>query len=696
MDKKVWMYVSLAFVFSIVARLIWVYQFKDFSNFIWNGQFMINTNDGYFWAEGARDILNGFHQPNDLSPIARAISKLTAFFAYILPFSFESIIFYIPMVLSSLVVIPMVLIANNFKRVEIGFVAALLASVAWSYYNRTMVGYFDTDMLNIVFPMFLLWSLDASFRTREDKYLLFTAFEIIFYRDWYSQSYSLIFAFFGLILLYALVYERKNLYMYKLLTIILLSMVGLSLVVKIFIVIGVYFLYKKGQFDKYIYWIFGFAFLLFLATGGFAPIWDQLKGYVFRDSVKSIGGNLKLHFFSVAQTVREAGQIPFKTFANRISGSTITFFLSCIGYLLFVFRYRTMLLGLPLVGLGFLALFGGLRFTIYAVPVMAFGMAYLLFFIVDYLKNTKIKALIVSVCTIAVLYPNIKHIIAYKVPTVFSKREVSVLEKLKHIASREDYVVSWWDFGYPIRYYADVKTLIDGGKHTGEVNFPVSYMLTHSQEDAAKLARLDVEYTERAFYYKKDNPDINRSYIENMTLDYGFKDTNDFLDALKTDIKLPKKTRDIYFYLPFRMMGIFPTVARFSSLDLMSGNTIRRPFFYQTNRFREKNGILNLSHGISFNQKNGTLRVGNQTVPLRAFYLTYYGKNGKLVKQRQVLYENANISIVYMRSYRTFLVLDQDMLNSLYIQLFVFDNYDKKLFEPVILTPNAKVYKLKI
>ncbi len=710
-ENKAYIYIALAFIFSVLIRLIWVYQFKDTGNFMWNGQFMINTNDGYFWAEGARDLLSGIHQPHDLSPVGTAASQLTFILAKILPFSFESVIFYMPSFISSLVVIPMVLIAKSLGRIEFGFIAALLASIAWSYYNRTMVGYYDTDMLNIVFPTFMLWALVSAFRSNEDKYILFAGLEIVAYRWWYPQSYSLEFAFFGLILLYTLVYNRKNIYYYKLLAMMLFAMMGLPDLVRLAAVIFVYILYKSKKADAYMYYVLGLAFVLFLFTGGFAPIWGQLKGYVFKDSIKVTEDTLPLHFFSVMQTVREAGKIPFETFANRISGHTITFVLSIIGYILMVLRYRVMLLGLPMLGLGFLAYVGGLRFTIYAVPISAFGISYLLFFLSDYLKkflvegksNFYIRTIFILLGTFAFLYPNIKHVIGYKVPTVFSKQEVGVLDKLKHIAKREDYVVSWWDYGYPIRYYADVKTLGDGGKHSGEVNFPLSYMLTNPQLESAKLARLDVEYTEKDFKISDANLDKSsdkqvklQSIMAQMTLDYGFKDTNDFLAALKTDIKLPKKTRDIYFYLPFRMMNIFPTVAMFSNLDLMSGNTIRRPFFYKTNRFREKNGIINLANGIYFNQKKGLIKVGKQEVPVRDFYITAYDKNKKLIRQRKVFNEKANISIIYMKSYNTFLVLDNAMLNSLYIQLFVFNNYDENLFTPVILNPNAKVYRLKI
>jgi dolichyl-diphosphooligosaccharide--protein glycosyltransferase/undecaprenyl-diphosphooligosaccharide--protein glycosyltransferase len=703
-DKKVWIYIGVAFIFSILVRLIWVYQFSGTQSFMWNGQFMINTNDGYFWAEGARDLLSGVSQENDLSPITRAASQLTAFFAYILPFSFESVIFYIPAFLSSLVVIPMILIAKSLKRVELGFVAALLTSIAWSYYNRTMVGYFDTDMLNIVFPVFLLWSLILAFRSSEEKYLLFTALEIVAYRWWYPQSYSLEFAFFGLILLYTLVYQRKNLYNYKLLTIMLFAMMGLPGLIRLVSVLVVYGLYKSKKLDAYMFYLLGLAFSLFLLTGGFSPIWAQLEGYVFKDSIKIVGEDLQLHFFSVMQTVREAGQIPFETFANRISGHTSTFVLSCIGYALMVFRYPVMLLGLPLIGLGFLASVGGLRFTIYAIPVLAFGIAYLIFTCSDYLKrflvegksSLTIRTVFVATCTAAILYPNILHVISYKVPTVFSKQEVSVLDKLKNSANREDYVVSWWDYGYPLRYYSDVKTLIDGGKHSGAVNFPVSYILTNRQQVSAKLARLDVEYTEKSFNLDENNTDKNRTNIANMTLDFGFKDTNDFLTSLSTDIKLPSKTRDIYLYLPFRMMGILPTVARFSNIDLMNGNTIRQPFFYQTHRFKDEKDMLDLANGVLFNKKTGMLKLGEKEVPVKKFFTTAYDKEGKLIRQRQMMHKEAKLSIIYMRSYSTFLVLDDAMLNSLYIQLFVFENYDKNLFEPVILNPNAKVFRLKI
>jgi len=188
-NQKTVLLILLAFIFSFSIRLIWVEQFSTAEQFKFNNQFMINTNDGYYYAEGARDILAGKTEAtNDLSPITSAPSILTAAIAKILPLSFETILFYMPAFFGSLLVIPIILIGRLLNNLEIGFIAALIGSIAWSYYNRTMIGYYDTDLLNIVLPTFLLWSLIWAVDTKKPIYLLITAIEILVYRWWYPQS----------------------------------------------------------------------------------------------------------------------------------------------------------------------------------------------------------------------------------------------------------------------------------------------------------------------------------------------------------------------------------------------------------------------------------------------------------------------------------------------------------------------------
>ena len=105
---------------------------------------------------------------------------------------------------------------------------------------------------------------------------------------------------------------------------------------------------------------------------------------------------------------------------------------------------------------------------------------------------------------------------------------------------------------------------------------------------------------------------------------------------------------------------------------------------------------LSLKENIFLDKRTSQLTIGRQTTPIRRFVVTQYDKSMKLHKDVKLVNFTSDISVIYMSNYNTFLTLDEKTYNSLYIQLMVFENYDKNLFEPVILSPNAKVYKLKI
>ena len=683
--------ILLAYIFSLSVRTIWVYQFNGVEEFRWNNQLMINTNDGYGYAEGARDILSGTHQKGDGSFIDTSLAIVTAFFVKVLPFSFETIILWMPTFLGSLLVIPIMLMARALNQEYAGFIGALLGGIAWSYYNRTMTGYYDTDMLTIVLPALTLWAVIFAMIKEKNRYILLVALFMVLSNWWYFQNYSLSLSMAGMVLVYTLIFDRKNLFNYKILIFMLIALSQIALLIKLPILLALFGLFhtKKNLEDKVIYSILALSILIILITGGFDPIISRVNGYLFRDSADTVG-QTGLHYFSVVKTVREAGQIPFETFANRISGDTTIFILSIIGYLLLIFKNRIFLLSLPMVGLGFIALWGGLRFTVYAVPILALGMGYLIIYISNFIKEKKAKLAFVSIATIAILVPNILHIEGYKVPTVFNKQTVEVLDKLKNIASREDYVLAWWDYGYPIRYYSDVKTFIDGARHSGSGNYAVSFALLHNQQASANIARLDVEYKEKALY---DN-NFTGTVLEIGMREYNISNVNKFIHSLNTPITLPKKTRDIYFYLPFKMMNILPTVDLFANLNPLTGQEYKSPLFFRANLVNTKGNMFNLSNGMQI--RGDKVIAGKNILPINQFVVTEYDNRGILHKRVRYLNIGSPFYVIYMKNYNQFLILDKRMFNSTYIKLFVLEDYDHKLFEPTILTPFTKVFKLKI
>ncbi|MGM0622712.1 MAG: STT3 domain-containing protein, partial [Campylobacterota bacterium] len=700
-NKLLLLYITVAYIFSVAIRFIWIYHVADIDSFYFNGQLMINTNDGYFYAKGAHDIIHDSFTQGSRSPIGTALAQVTAFLHFITPFSFETLILYMPAFFSSLLVIPLVLIGKLFHKLEIGFIAALIASIAVSYYNRTMIGYFDTDMLNIVLPTILLWSLMGAFLYKKDIYLLIIALDALIYRWWYPQSYALESAFIFFIFavtLYKHFISKENItYYLKLLTLMLLATLLTYELLRLVGVFVLYYLFTKKDIERFVPYILAATVVIFYLLGGLDPIVGKLQGYVFREETAQEAQGLGLHFFTVMQTIKEAEAIPFETFAYRISGNSIIFILSMIGYALFCYRHKAMLLSLPMLGLGFLTFYGGLRFTIYAVPLAALGYAFLLFEITRYFKHSSLKYIVLLGAVAIALVLHIKHINEYRVSTVFYSQEVSVLDRLKEHVSPQDYTLAWWDYGYPIEYYSDTRTLIDGGRHGGKDNFIVSYILTSSQEKAAKMARLGVEYRLSEIELGQKNKTLPKeqrqkifSSIERMSLDYGYKDTNIFLSKL-TDIEVQKGTQDIYLYLPYRMSKLLPTIELFSNLDLMSGKKRQRSFYFESDRIDVRQGGIDFASGVRLHQRSATLQFADKQKDI-AIYTEISGSlKSPQIKEQKIRQEG--LVVVIDQRYKKAFIMDQKLYRSLYFQLFFLDRYDTDLFEKVIDDPYAKVFK---
>jgi dolichyl-diphosphooligosaccharide--protein glycosyltransferase/undecaprenyl-diphosphooligosaccharide--protein glycosyltransferase len=555
-----------------------------------------------------------------------------------------------------------------------------------------MTGYYDTDMFSAMAPMFILYFLIKSTLDFRLKTALYGAIAIAIYPFLYDSGLSIVYAIGIIYAIYMVVSHPKENMAYLSLILVFVSLLPLPLVspfqyiTKIIILIVLYNILLRVTIEqKKLFFITAGLFFAFLIFG-------NVLGLIFTKILNYIATGTKvegLHFYSVAQTVREAGQIPFSTFANRISGSIPGLLIAVLGYGFLVWKHRAFILALPLVGIGVFALFGGLRFTVYAVPVAAMSAVYLFFVIGEYIKESKLRYGFIVLATAAMIYPNITHIIAYKVPTVFNKAEVEDLAKLDKLAMHKDYTLTWWDYGYPIWYYSNTNTLIDGGKHNND-NFIISkIMQTPSPVLAANFSRLAVE----------TYVDSNYSVVADTLFKNGKKDQIDpnlLLSELEDNTyKLPPKTRDIYLYLPYRMLNIFPTVAVFGNLDLNSGKEERKIVFYPTQAISNKNGVLKFRNGLVFDANKGQLFFGKNVQSVRQFVVTQNKKSGKIALQAQNYDPSGRYSIVYMKSYGRFVVMDNQTFHSMYIQMFMLGRYDKNLFELVVSSPYSRIYKLK-
>lgn len=677
----------IAYTFSVGIRFIWINWASGIPEFSWNNQLMINTNDGYYFAASAQNALTHIfdNNPRIAAPWSSATIALTAFLSKF--FSIETVILALPVFISSLVIIPMILIGRLFNAPYFGFFSALLASIGWSYYNRTMAGYFDTDMFSAMAPMMIVYFLIATTIKENIVWALLSVLSIISYPFLYDQGLSIVYAITVFYMVYMLIFHRREKFTYFSIAILSIALFALPILIKLVLILALTLAYHFNKLSIKILWIIsGITFLFFLINAdALSLIWGKISGYTNKGTEDGV-----LHFYGVAQTVREAGQIPFSEIANRISGSMLTLLLAFIGYIALVIRHRAFILTLPLIGIGLFSFWGGLRFTIYAVPAAALGAVYFSYMLSALLSNQKLKYTFITLVTALMLYPNITHILEYQVPTVLTAKEVVALENLKKVASPKDYTIAWWDYGYPLWFYTHTNTLVDGGKHDHDNFIAAEILTTSSPIEAARLSRIATE-TYVASNYKEiaDTLFIPKSGAP--------LDVSNYLDTLKIDssFALPQKTRDVYLYLPWRMMDIFPTVALFSNLDLNTPDDRQQPLFYASSSIQDTGKTIEVGNGITILKDKNVLKIGNQEVPIKSFYQVGYSTANTLQINKQS-FSSAGINIIYLASYGRFLIMDDFYLYSTYIQMFVFEHYDKKLFEPVTLDPMTKIYKLKV
>ena len=684
--------IALAYMFSVGIRFIWVYYFaSDYPSFLWNNEIMITTNDGYYFANGVKAMLEGtldLLNPRELQSLnaSLGLSYITYALAKFTPLSLETVILYMPAFVSSLIVVPIILICRLFNLTLVGFFAALLGAITHSYYNRTMVGYYDSDMFALLFPFVILYFIFALLVKQKSIYALWAGIAIAIFPLFYAQGLTVTFATLCLYLGYVLWKFRDDSTMHKSAVLLFVSIVKFSILIKIPVLILLYLGMNRVKLDKRLWVYIGVivAVVAAISTGLFMNIINYLLSYTGQGTSSSEG----LNFFQVNQTVREASGISMDYLAQRISGHPIILITSILGYILLLINHKKFIVSLPLFGLGLFALFGGLRFTVYAVPLAAISFVYISYIISEFFIKNNYKYIVVAICTALAIWPNINHILNYKTTPVFSIQEVQSLEKLKKISNRGDYTLTWWDYGYPIWFYSNTHTLIDGAKHNQD-NFIISKVLsTDSQAQAVNLSRVAVEA------YVKDHKIAANTIFEQAKKDD--LDSNEFLKSLKSsDYKLPIKTRDIYLYLPYRMLNIFPTVNVFSNLDLEDGTIYQRPFLYRSNRYTDDNKFIYFQGKQLFIDKElGNLHLGNKKLPLHKMIVIGYEKN-KMFKKENILNSYGNISVIYLSHRNTFIIADNKMMNSVFFKLFIFEEYDKNLFEPVITNHSVKVYKLK-
>ena len=699
-DKKTLALVLLiAFLFGIAIRGFLVYKQYGNELYSFGGVPLIKSPDGYFFAEGARDIIDSANAPTDgRSPTNRLVSQLTAVLYYMLPgVSFEWLIYFMPPVIASLLVIPVVMLGIEAGSALVGFFASLIAVSAIGFYYRTFAGYYDDDFLVLVLPFFVGYGLIRHLRTQSYGGLVFASLSAMIYSIAYGNANTIMMLMLLAYLSYTLKYDRKNHAHYILIAISLIAISNMPHLQKVVAVIASLALARKNiDNTKASIFVLAVGLAVFAFYGGFQGVFDRFNYYIFKPQAKTDA--LQLHFFSTLKTVAESQYSDFATLYKYFSGNGYLFALGMLGFFVLLFKDKRFAVLLPLLFTGLMAIDGGSRFTPYGSPMLALGIVYIVVLALSFVPKDFIRYPLLSIAAIGCMYPSYKEFRGFEPPSVLLNAEVQSLVGLSKIAKQNDYIFSWWDYGYQNRYYTKAKTMSDGGAQEGGTVYIESMALTMPyQVMAANMMREAAETKEKV---RTKELNSTGSILGDM-MKYGSNPSKNpwaLMSAMANPgFKTSPKTRDIYWEMPFRMLQIFGVLHKFADTDPVTGRMSSRRLYAFTGDSSADAKVVNFpEHGISVDKEKGVVEYMGQKFPLGSFMKVVRLPNGATGAENKVLNPNSRIVLLYMTSYNAYIVMDSDTYMSNFIQMFVMGQYDNNLFELVDDSQMMKIFKLKI
>src|SRR6056297_3450788 len=108
------------------------------------GEKLLATHDAYYWLAGAKGISK--------KPDA-ALAQISGWVQSLSGMQYGNLAFWLPAFISPSAVIPLILLGRHWRLEEGALTAGVLAAGCLGFFLRTRVGFYDTDILTLFFPL---------------------------------------------------------------------------------------------------------------------------------------------------------------------------------------------------------------------------------------------------------------------------------------------------------------------------------------------------------------------------------------------------------------------------------------------------------------------------------------------------------------------------------------------------------------
>jgi dolichyl-diphosphooligosaccharide--protein glycosyltransferase/undecaprenyl-diphosphooligosaccharide--protein glycosyltransferase len=264
-----------------------------------------------------------------------------------------------------------------------------------------------------------------------------------------------------------------------------------------------------------------------------------------------------------------------------------------------------------------------------------------------------------------------------------SNRDIKELDSLKERLKEDDFVLTYWDYGWPLWYYLNRNnTLIDNGKHQQD-NFIVSKILLSSNQTFSRNSSIFfiekyIEGREKGFFRVMDY------FVKNYPIEY--------LDKLKKpDFKLPKSKRDIYILLHKNMISTLATIESDSNIDLKTGKSYGSSYMdmgYLNKKFDSSQKELETFDGFKIDIEKGVIKDKQNSTNFRKIVVF---EDGKIEFEKSYITSKREYLLIYQGKV---LFMKPKLYNSFLIQALLFGNYNRDYFTEISKTDNFLILKI--
>ncbi|MEW5775122.1 MAG: STT3 domain-containing protein [Thermodesulfobacteriota bacterium] len=404
---------------------------------------LLHEYDGYYYLRHARDVVNGAYGTGDQfrshgrPATPAALSLLAAGSAMATGVQPDLTAFLLPPLLAATLLAVFWLCGRLLGSPWLGVLAAAASSSALYLYSRTCLGFFDTDCLNPVFMLlapFMLYLFTMRRSPWGVAWLAAFAAVMGLFFWWWPQGATVAC---GLSLLaYALSFPVPSARWerwFKLVLLVVMVTAGVSLVLE----------------------FFGAAHT---GIDAFQTIVAHVRLILSGGQAAAVGGSIQ----------ELVPQLPSSVFLDLAAfpGALLP---AEIGLLaLIAIRRRFALFLLPLLVFASASVFSQ-RFMIFTPPLYGLGYGYFFVLLSERVAWVRERAwargAVLAVLAI-MLVPSFARNLAWHSEPPITSRELPLAKAVKEGTNPGATVWAWWDYGYFLQYFAERRTVADGGLAT--------------------------------------------------------------------------------------------------------------------------------------------------------------------------------------------------------------------------------------